>query len=313
MKTPTSRKSFSFCLGIVESLAIGVVVLCGSALKCPPKISIMFSMENKSFSQVNGTRDPSSSPAVSKAVRILEYVSARRTAGISEIARETGLGKSTVHGLVTALASEGLLTVTGSGRGFALGPRMIEFGRVARDQVLMDTCEAVVADLSRETGETAFLGRVEGERVRILVRCESDRSLSLSAPVGSTIPVLAGALGKAYLATMDAGRAQGFLQARTLLRHTEQSITSRHAYGRDADRARRDGFAEERGEYLPGIAAAAAAFDWAGDTYIVWIVGIDSVLGSAGLASSGERVRSAVEEITSQLSGGERRRERSAS
>jgi len=249
----------------------------------------MFSMENQSFRMANARER--SAPAVGRAMRVVDEVAASsRSLGISEIARRTGLGKSTVHGLVAALVEEGVLT-SGDSKGYRLGPRLLELGMRARDQHLRRVAESELERLAQKKGETVLFGRLAGDRVLILVSRESARPLNLSVPIGSSVPALAGALGKAYLASIPEEAATAYLARSHLQRYTDTSITEVRSYLDGAAAARGAGYATERGEYLPGITAVASAFSWLGETYLVWAIGIDANYRDDELWELGEAIR----------------------
>jgi DNA-binding IclR family transcriptional regulator len=255
-------------------------------------------MKNHSSTASNETEGRRVVPAISKASRVLGVVSrADMALGISEIARATGLNKSTVHGLIAALVEEGFLVATDGTKGYALGPKLLELGIRARDQRLLDVAESELQGLVLRTGETGLFGRLNGNRVVIVARRESSRMLNLSAPVGSSVPAMAGALGKAYVATMDTNESRAYLERTVLPSYTDRSVTDIGTYLQQANKAVGNGYATDRGEYLPGISAAASAFRWLGGTYFVWVVGIDAIYNGVELGQLGEAVRETAQDI----------------
>jgi len=262
----------------------------------------MFIMEN-SVSEVSNTGIARPAvPAVAKAVRILDAVSKYPEAmGISDIARSLGLSKSTVHGIVGTLVAEGFLASVNGGKLYSLGPRLLELGTRARDQRLLDVAEAELQHLVERSGQTALFGRRHGNGVVILSRRESLRSLNLSAPIGLHIPLMAGSLGKAYLASTPPSLASVFLERNVLPRFTGRSITDVSVYMRHVQQAREAGYALDRGEYLPGICAVASAFPWLDGSYFVWTVGIDANYDNAELCQIGTVVGDAAAEILDSL------------
>jgi DNA-binding IclR family transcriptional regulator len=255
----------------------------------------MFGMKNNSFNTLN-TDARAPVPAVAKAARLLRTIAqATEPLGVSELARRAGLSKSTAHGLLAALTDEGFVRPLDEGRGYALGPQLIDLGEMARAQQLLSAAQEEVNYLALTTGETVFFGQVTGNRVVILCRSESSRSLRLSAPVGSSVPLLAGALCKAYTAALPP--ESSFPDGLHLPAYTDRSITSAGALRREATIARDRGYATERGEYLPGIAAAAVCFISWGTAYFLWSIGIDAVTGDKDLAMAGEALRQAADRI----------------
>jgi DNA-binding IclR family transcriptional regulator len=239
----------------------------------------MFHMANPSFTSENERR--AQAPAVGKAVRVLETIAAQdQPLGVSEIGRRTGLSKSTVHALLASLVQEGLLEGGVDERGYRLGYRLIALAQRARDSAVVERGRASLTALAQRSGETAFLGRLDGETVQVLDREEGGRSLKLSAPIGSAIPVLAGALGKAYLGEIGPERARSYLVHRELPRFTDASIVSRERLLSDARHSAGRGYALDSGEYLSGVAAAACCFSFKGSVYFLWVVRIERADGA---------------------------------
>jgi IclR family transcriptional regulator, KDG regulon repressor len=263
----------------------------------------MFNMIDKAFDMQNENTVRSSAPAVGRAALILDVVAeATDPPGVSEIARRTGLSKSSAHAVLSALAEEGLVDVVRGG--YRLGSRLTALGMRARDQRLHDVAEAILDTLAAATGETAFFGRVEGSKVRILARAVSGRSLRLSAPIGSSVPVLAGALGKAYLSTLPEKDAAAFLAMHPPERYTVDSLIEADVYLDAVRGAKQRGVAMERGEYLSGVVAAAAPIQWSSSTYLLWVVGIGASMDESGLDTLGLKVRDAARTIGHGLQGG---------
>jgi DNA-binding IclR family transcriptional regulator len=106
----------------------------------------------------------------------------------------------------------------------------------------------VLEQVAERTGETAFLGQPRGARIAILDEVPGSGVPSVSAPVGSSLPASAGAVGKVL-----AGAA----------------------------------VAEDHGEYLPGVNAAAAAVPGG----VIWVAGFAARLDAERLADAARLLR----------------------
>ncbi|HEX6507876.1 MAG TPA: IclR family transcriptional regulator [Chloroflexota bacterium] len=260
----------------------------------------MFCMENEAFGIAN-SRSSSRAPSVGKAASILDLVSrSDAPVGVSEIARRAGLSKSTVHGIIAELSEQRLLQGSARG-GYRLGSRLAELGARAIDQRTLDVAQPALDRLADDIGETALFGRLANRQVVVRARSRGVRPLALSARIGSFVPLLAGALGAAYLASLPPAEVQPWLRTTELPRFTPTSVTEVEHYIRLVAVAKDQGYAVERGQYLPGIAAAAAAFHVNTDTYFVWIVGIDTTLDDTDLHRAGRQVRATADSIAGAL------------
>jgi DNA-binding IclR family transcriptional regulator len=112
------------------------------------------------------------------------------------------------------------------------------------------------------------------------------------------IPLIAGATGKVLLAWGAAPWPD------PLPRHTARTLADREALEREVSEARRDGVAFDRGEYLQGVAAAAAPVLGRGGRLVgvLYSVGFLDRLGDDALRDLGERVKGAARAVSADLS-----------
>jgi IclR family transcriptional regulator, KDG regulon repressor len=245
-------------------------------------------------------------PAVLKAFRLLEIISqADRPLGVSELARRLELGKSTVHGLVTTLESLGVLETANGSRKYVLGPRLASLSAKNGGGVdLRSAARPALEHLAEVTEQTSFLGIVCEDRVTILDIVHGRPSLSISAPVGSTIPLLAGAVGKAIVSTWDAQKRSAFFEGATLPAFTKASLTSAHAYEREIAEAARRGAALDVDEYIEGVRAAAAPVVGANHRLIavIWVAGFARHIDKTQLDVIASAVSQEASALSSRLS-----------
>src|SRR2546421_12666504 len=102
--------------------------------------------------------------SVRNAARVLRAFSrAGQELGITELSRQLGLGKSTVHRLVTTLAAERLLERGSTPGRYRLGLVLYELGsRVTEHVGLHQAALPGLTTLRHETGEMGHLGLPDG-------------------------------------------------------------------------------------------------------------------------------------------------------
>jgi DNA-binding IclR family transcriptional regulator len=198
--------------------------------------------------------------------------------GMMELAERLGYSKSTTHGLVHALLREGVLAQGPGARKLFLGPTIAEllFSNWQQEKVV-EKAEPVLKGIRDAVNETVILGARIRNRVLIMATAEAFYSLKISVPLGSTIPLFAGAVGKAFLAEENPNAAAALIAAHPLPRYTERSITDAKAYRKELERVRRQGYAVDIEEYLTGIRAVAVALhNRRGLPTGLWVVGISA-------------------------------------
>ncbi|MGH3158922.1 MAG: IclR family transcriptional regulator [Streptosporangiaceae bacterium] len=197
---------------------------------------------------------------VRNAARLLKVFRTREAdLGVSELARRLGLGKSTVHRMLTTLVAEGLIEQNPRTGGYRLGIVMFELGQAVR--VHMDLHAAVgpvLGELRAQTGESSQVGVLDGHEVVYVDRMESAHSLRLFTETGRRVPVNCTSSGKVLLAYLPEPELQAVLVAAPLTALTPHTITDNERLRSELDRVRRKGWAEAVNEREVGVASVAA-------------------------------------------------------
>ncbi|MEY2847975.1 MAG: hypothetical protein RI885_640 [Actinomycetota bacterium] len=176
--------------------------------------------------------------------------------GVSELARRTGLPKSTVSRLVGELVDVALLErVDGSVR---LGVRLFELGEhAARPRDLKKAATAHMIDLGRATGQTIHLAVLDGTDVVYIQILRALRGPSLPSRVGGRLPAHATGVGKALLAHADEATLAAVID-RGLPRIGPHTITTASALMAELESIRESGMACEHEESTADVACAAS-------------------------------------------------------
>jgi DNA-binding IclR family transcriptional regulator len=130
----------------------------------------------------------------------------RPLAGISDLARITGMSRSTVHRLVQALSAHGLLQQLPDSSTCSLGPRLLSYAEVARGHLTLNSQAVPLMTWLRDhSGETVGLHVMDGTNARRTVaQVESTQELRRTfTDLGSPLPAHQGAPGKVLLAFAD--------------------------------------------------------------------------------------------------------------
>ena len=255
------------------------------------------------FTRENGRRSGANAavPAVLKAFRLLDILSASpEPLGVSELARRLDMGKSTVYGLVMTLQDVGAVEPADGAKRYRIGRALTSLAmRSVGRQDIRAAARPHLERLAAATEQTAFLGLVGGDTVTILDLVHGRPGMSVSAAVGSAIPLLAGAVGKAVVAAWEPRRRARFIAGAELPRFTARSVTDRDAYARDVEATVKRGAALDVDEYVDGMRAAAAAVT-APDgrlAAVVWVAGFARHIDDARLDEIAEAVADEAREL----------------
>ena len=218
---------------------------------------------------------------------------------LEEIARTTGLPRSTAHRILDQLVRLTWLEHTGSG--YQLGQRSLGLGgRGNMHDDLRNAASPHLHELLLRTGAVIHLAALDGAQVRYLDKLGGRFASNVPSRVGGTAPAHCTALGKAMLAYLEPEDVDQLVGDRPAAR-TSATIAGLDGLHRELTRIRsRSGLALERGEYVPDIACVAAAVRGPRGP-----VGAISVVAAAGAGASLERVGplvlSAVRQIADDL------------
>jgi DNA-binding IclR family transcriptional regulator len=241
--------------------------------------------------------------AVRRALRILTCFSLERPElGVSDLARELGLHKSTIHRLLATLEGEGFIRQTHTSR-YTLSWKLFELGAaVPAWQGIRQLVLKVLNTLVAMTGETAHLAVLDGEEVLYLEKVESRHRLRMPSAVGRRVPSYCTALGKAMLADLDEQALEGVLGRAPFPALTRHTLTGAAALRAELARIRAQGYALDDEELEDGLMCVAAPVrDTTGMTCAaISIAGPASRIGRH-LEAHIDAVRAASEQLSHQL------------
>jgi IclR family transcriptional regulator, KDG regulon repressor len=222
---------------------------------------------------------------VQNAARLLKaFLSRDELLGPSELGRRLGLGKSTVHRLLTTLTAEGLLEQDQRTGGYRLGIVMFELGEAVRVHMDLHAAAAPVLGMLREeTRETAQVGVLDRGEVVYVDRLESSYTLRLFTETGRRVPAHCSSSGKVLLAFLPEQARADLLDGRPLPALTPDTITDPVALSAELARVRARGWAEAVNEREMGVASIAAPVrDHRGDVVAAISIGAPIIrLGAA--------------------------------
>lgn len=196
--------------------------------------------------------------SVDRALSVLEILAAHGEAGVTEVAAELGVHKSTAFRLVAVLESRGFVEQLADRGKYRLGFGVVRLAGAAAAQLDIARegrriCEALAADL----GETVNIAILDGDRAVNVSQARGPAALSTHNWVGQGTPLHATSSGKVLLAHAPDAVRKGAL-SRDLQRFTPATITDPEVLRQDLDRIVEQGWGCTVEEYEIGLSAVAA-------------------------------------------------------
>jgi IclR family transcriptional regulator, acetate operon repressor len=190
---------------------------------------------------------------------LLELIASKdEFVSLQGLVEETGAPKPTLHRMLQQLESAGLLFRQGDGRHYGTGTRL---RRLAENLLLNSTQHgarhAVLRNLVEEVGESCNVTALSGDEVVYLDRVETPEPLRFYLRPGSRVPVHCSASGKMILAQMSPSQRRKLLAHAPLKQYTPKTVTDLDQLEEELKRSRRDGYALDDEEFLPGLICVA--------------------------------------------------------
>jgi DNA-binding IclR family transcriptional regulator len=191
---------------------------------------------------------------------LLEVIAAKpERYSLQRLVEETGLPKPTLHRMLQQLEGAGLLQREGDGRHYGIGTRL---RRLSENLLFNDSLHGarhtVLRQLVEEIGESCNLTSLSGSEVVYLDRVETAAPLRFYLHPGSRVPVHCSASGKIFLSQMSAAQRRRLLSNAPLETYTAKTLIDPEALEKEVQRVRKDGFAIDNEEFLPGLLCIAA-------------------------------------------------------
>jgi IclR family transcriptional regulator, pca regulon regulatory protein len=208
-------------------------------------------------------RDPGFSQSLERGLAILSaFTSTRPLLGVSELAREVGLSRSSAHRYIATLASLGYLDQDRATRRYRLGPRVLDLGFSAINSMeLRQIAAADLQALSDSTGHTVNMAVLDGIDILYVERCRSasrgQREIDLNLHVGSRLPAYCTSMGKVLLADLPAGELDARLAQMELAKRGPNTITARARLREELARVHERGLAVNNEELAYGLRSIA--------------------------------------------------------
>jgi DNA-binding IclR family transcriptional regulator len=243
-------------------------------------------------------------PALVRFNAIMDALSADpRPRGVSELARELGLPRSTVHGLLRTLADLQILMRVND-TDFVIGPHVLAWASAFSSQNSLTKAFTALADRSG-LPETINLSILVGSDVMYIGCRQGSDPLGVRFREGLRFPAAFTATGKAILSTMSEDEVAEVVKVGIPTALTSKSIHSVEALLAELAETRDRGYSVDDGQVRDAmICCGAAVFAAGSETRAVAGVAMAMLSGRANegdISTLGRSVRSFANELSRRL------------
>lgn len=239
--------------------------------------------------------------SVEKAIRILDVLAAeKKPIALTELYRQLGWPKSTIHGLLSTMRASGLIEQGDDGR-YWLGLRLFEYGcAVSNAWDIAAIARPFMQQVSASLHESVFLSVLDRAAVVTLAEVESPDCLRVVSEVGARLPIHCTSQGKLFLAYVSQAEQRRILRTAAMESFTANTVTDPERLSAEISLIRDKGYAVENGEFKHGLRSVSVPVCNAhGD--VAYAVGCVGLLPQAHFAQAVEQLRHAARQIANAI------------
>jgi DNA-binding IclR family transcriptional regulator len=203
-----------------------------------------------------GVGKPGPSTGVQATLAVLDLLAARAPLGLSELARELGIAKSTLHRICSVLVERGWAVRDADGR-FSLGIRALRLGSRSADLPIVTAFRTVAVEYLTRHDETIALAVLDGGESLFIALEETSQPVRLVTHVGSKTPAFASASGRVVLASHAPAEVSAMFGGQLLVTPTGRRLNGVAELSAILDEVRERGYAENWEETADGLYAAS--------------------------------------------------------
>lgn len=211
-----------------------------------------------------------------KADSILKYLSSTdKPQSLQQIAKETELTSSTALKILDTLQLIGYVQKDEETKKFRLGRSIIKYANKALNQTeIKDLAQPFLEKLREQTTETVHMGILDQSSIIYITKLESFNPVSLYSRVGKAIPLYCSAMGKSILADQTDEQIEEYFNNHTLVKKTENTITTKEGFMKEIHEIRKNGYAFDNEEHEADIFCVGASITVNGKNYGAFSVSV---------------------------------------
>lgn len=200
-------------------------------------------------------------PAVDRALDIIELLAiCDREISLSEILTRLAIPRQSLIRILNTLCDRGIVDKASKRGCYRLGMKLLYLGNRLQDNIrLRSVARPFMEELAEATHKTVELSTLDRDQLILIEQIEGSEGIRLYTRIGSAYPYFhAVAVGKVYLAHMEAEKRHKVLSAIGLPSVTEQTITRMDRLEEELKGIMETGYAFEDQELRTGVRRVVA-------------------------------------------------------
>lgn len=200
--------------------------------------------------------------SVDNALRVLELFKTNEELGVTQIALELNIAKSSAFRLLNTLREWRYVTKNEETDQYCLGIQFAIWGEIAISRnVLVSAAKPHLVNLAMQAREISYLTILEDDfHVRFIDRVtDNSRTTVFGSQVGSTMPAYCTASGKSLLANLSDERLEEYFKIVKLEKLTDKCITDKTVLKAQLEEIKKLGYSFDDEESEHGLSCIATA------------------------------------------------------
>ena len=193
-----------------------------------------------------------------KLFSIIEYLTEHGESGVTEIATDLGMAKSTVHLHLNTLLDSGYAVKNGTQ--YDLSLKFLDIGITKKNRIgIHKDIEPKMEEIAEKSGEQVWFWVEENGKAVVLSKAFGEHALITDGRIGKYMGLHCTAGGKALLANMPEWHVEEIIEQHGLPAQTSNTITEPENLFSELEEIRETGLAFSEEENIRGVNAIAAA------------------------------------------------------
>jgi DNA-binding IclR family transcriptional regulator len=202
--------------------------------------------------------DNSSVQSVERALSILEILGEKGEVGVTEIATELDIHKSTASRLLSALLSRDLVEQISDRGKYRLGMGLVRLaGTVSSNLEPVAASRSVTRAIADQYGETVNIAVLNDNKVLYVDQVAGSHIMTMTSWLGQVVPIHCTATGKVLVAWLDDKKRKATFPTK-FQKLAKYTITSATDFEKELAKVRERGYAIANEEMEDGFTAVAA-------------------------------------------------------
>jgi DNA-binding IclR family transcriptional regulator len=242
--------------------------------------------------------------SLERGVLALLFLAKRRTAGVTEVAKELDVNKSTAYRILETLMSFNMVIQDPVTSKYKLGPGILQLSdRLVKGLNIISIAKPFMARLVNETGESSHLCMLSNDNAVVIEQIIINSRLTVNARIGYAEPVYCSSVGKCLIAFCDQQKRDNIISNIDFVKYTKNTIPDKERLIDELDRIVENGYAVDDGEISEDvICIAAPVYNHIGEVhYSVGISGPKSRIKGKKVQILAGKIKNTADRISEQL------------